>query len=757
MSSSAYHHQYRSAPTHFLLASATAMVDAFFATFPAQLASGPRVQQRQQRHSRVATSLPTARGEHDDYPAAASEEDAGEDAGEELRDCVIVGAGVAGLSTAIDLERAGVDFVLLEAADRLGGRIFTHKESQSRYNREHEEGGDSSSSSSSSDSGDGIGRPLELGAQWLHGTEANPLFDFCIEEGLFDSQEGEAELALAKRAYNPGFQARRPDGTLVSRREFIRHSDAWSKAILEAEMLHEISLQAGYQGDGGREDEVGTFVHHRVREILRTGTGGDGQGDGPGAIDEGILGYLLRRQHVIEGCDDLNSVAISGYSMYEELGGGDVRVPGGFSRVVDALAGKISPDRARLNSPVTLVQWATEEGEGGGGGGSEKGAATSSTKTYRDDHPSHPCVVEYSTTRTGDQTGAGSGKEREKGKGEIRRVRCKRVVVTVSLGVLKDGKSLLFSPPLPPAKLSAIRRLGFGTTDKVFVRCTRERDSGGDRAGPDPSLHVGVLRPTGEPQQLQREQGRDTKIKDLPPPWIDDIFSFEAEGEYVYSWLIGTSAKAVETDARPAKVTHALLSLLRAATQDPSWQPSPEFVEPRSSGDDSASGRGMGQERRVLPPPLAPLPQARGTAARSPDALVRSDWNSNPLFRGSYSYIATGSSPADMEELARPLSVSASAPLTRAGGTGIAVDSPVAADEASQAGRYRGKHLETGRAGANPISCARVIFAGEAMHQQFFSTAHGGFETGRRAAREVLASCGFKMAVEAEAHSAQGD
>lgn len=133
----------------------------------------------------------------------------------------------------------------------------------------------------------------------------------------------------------------------------------------------------------------------------------------------------------------------------------------------------------------------------------------------------------------------------------------------------------------------------------------------------------------------------------------------------------------------------------------------------------------------ALPPALPPLPQARGTTvAGSPAALVRSDWNSNPLFRGSYSYIATGSSPADMEELARPLSVGASA-------------------ERSDAGCFSGQDTEARGAGASPVSSARVIFAGEAMHQHFFSTAHGGFETGRRAAREVLASCGCEDAADA--------
>lgn len=64
------------------------------------------------------------------------------------------------------------------------------------------------------------------------------------------------------------------------------------------------------------------------------------------------------------------------------------------------------------------------------------GGTSCSPKTYRDNHPSHPCVVEYSTARTTSlSAGGGGGKEKEEG--GAKRIRCKRVVVTVSLGVLK--------------------------------------------------------------------------------------------------------------------------------------------------------------------------------------------------------------------------------------------------------------------------------------------------------------------------------
>jgi monoamine oxidase len=42
-------------------------------------------------------------------------------------DVAIVGAGFAGLSAALELERAGVDSIVLEARDRVGGRVLNHE------------------------------------------------------------------------------------------------------------------------------------------------------------------------------------------------------------------------------------------------------------------------------------------------------------------------------------------------------------------------------------------------------------------------------------------------------------------------------------------------------------------------------------------------------------------------------------------------------------------------------------------------------
>ena len=59
-------------------------------------------------------------------------------------DLVILGAGIAGLSAALALSRVGLDIILLEARDRVGGRIFTQWD-------------------------DRLNVPVELGAEFIHG------------------------------------------------------------------------------------------------------------------------------------------------------------------------------------------------------------------------------------------------------------------------------------------------------------------------------------------------------------------------------------------------------------------------------------------------------------------------------------------------------------------------------------------------------------------------------------------------------------
>jgi len=80
---------------------------------------------------------------------------------------IIIGAGMAGLAAARTLTQEGIAPIILEARDRIGGRIQTDR------------------------SWDGI--PLDMGASWIHGVRGNPItaladeFDVEIVTSNFDT------------------------------------------------------------------------------------------------------------------------------------------------------------------------------------------------------------------------------------------------------------------------------------------------------------------------------------------------------------------------------------------------------------------------------------------------------------------------------------------------------------------------------------------------------------------------------------------
>lgn len=77
-------------------------------------------------------------------------------------DVIIAGAGVAGLSAAVELGNAGLSILLLEARDRVGGRILTLPGPVSEYG-------------------------IELGAEFVHGRPE--LFDNYLEQHRLELRE----------------------------------------------------------------------------------------------------------------------------------------------------------------------------------------------------------------------------------------------------------------------------------------------------------------------------------------------------------------------------------------------------------------------------------------------------------------------------------------------------------------------------------------------------------------------------------------
>lgn len=70
---------------------------------------------------------------------------------------IVIGSGLAGLAAAKQLQTQGLDVLVLEARDRIGGRLWTSQKWP--------------------------GTPLDLGASWIHGVDDNPMTELADEVG----------------------------------------------------------------------------------------------------------------------------------------------------------------------------------------------------------------------------------------------------------------------------------------------------------------------------------------------------------------------------------------------------------------------------------------------------------------------------------------------------------------------------------------------------------------------------------------------
>ncbi|NXI48221.1 PAOX oxidase, partial [Galbula dea] len=217
------------------------------------------------------------------------------------------------------------------------------------------------------------------------------------------------------------------------------------------------------------------------------------------------------------------------------------------------------------------------------------------------------------------------------------------VIITVPLGFLKEHHLDFFEPRLPKQKAEAIHRLGFGTNNKIFLEFEE---------------------PFWEPQQQllevvwEDESPLEEPSNDLEASWFKKLIGFvvlqppEQHGHVLCGFIAGKESEYMET-LSDAEVLSTMTCVLRTVTGNP-----------------------------CLP---------------TPRRVLRSQWHSSPYTRGSYSYVAVGSSGDDIDVLAQPLPEDPKDP--------------------------------------RPL---QLLFAGEATHRTFYSTTHGALLSGWREAERLI-------------------
>ncbi|MBL8677573.1 MAG: FAD-dependent oxidoreductase [Myxococcales bacterium] len=211
-----------------------------------------------------------------------------EDAGvtqERRVDVVVVGAGVAGLRAAEVLVRAGVSVLVVEARDRLGGRVHSAR---------------------------ALGTTIELGADWLFDTGFHPLAARARAWGI-DVRPSDGSYRLLTR-----------DGRHVSTTRERR----WREALVE-------HIQRGRAaGAEGADRSVGELVRELVAR--RTEREADREGIAWAATAE-----IERRYGA-----SIDELSLLHFDDAPAPRGVDGRVLDGLSRLIDRLASGIEVERS---------------------------------------------------------------------------------------------------------------------------------------------------------------------------------------------------------------------------------------------------------------------------------------------------------------------------------------------------------------------------------------------------------------------------
>jgi monoamine oxidase len=233
---------------------------------------------------------------------------------------IVIGAGLSGLVTACDLVAAGVDAVVVEARDRVGGRT------------EHGHLAD--------------GTPIELGGQWI-GPGQDRMAALLDELGL-DSfptyNEGEILLLLASGRSRMASHR----GAVPPLNPFVLADLAQGQLRFER-LARRVPLDAPWSGPRARVHDARTFESW-IRSNLHTRTG---RGffrllaAGVFAAEPRDLSLLHALFYVHAG-GDLDTL------INVDRGAQERRIVGGSARVADELARRLG-DRVRLASPVRRI------------------------------------------------------------------------------------------------------------------------------------------------------------------------------------------------------------------------------------------------------------------------------------------------------------------------------------------------------------------------------------------------------------------
>ena len=206
---------------------------------------------------------------------------------------VVIGAGMAGLGAARVLDEAGCRVVVIEARDRIGGRVHTVER---------------------------FGTQVDLGASWIHDSRGNPLTEIARKAGLETVPTDYEKVSLHRRSGDP-----------ITARTLSRAASAGEAITSE---LYRLSWRNG-------DRPLGPTLKRMVDSRVRAG------------VDRAALEWLYGVEVPLDWAADPDEISIEGFgegTLYR--GGPDLLIRGGAGQLTAWLARGV---QIRKGDPVREV------------------------------------------------------------------------------------------------------------------------------------------------------------------------------------------------------------------------------------------------------------------------------------------------------------------------------------------------------------------------------------------------------------------
>lgn len=232
---------------------------------------------------------------------------------------IVVGAGISGLSAADALTQLGHEVVILEARDRIGGRIWT----------------DSSTH-------------LDKGASWIHGIKYNPIFvltekyDIKTVPTVSDTNQKSHVYYDSDGKRMDESKRKSIDAKFADFQEFLFANHAYYPEHPAKELFFDQFFLYSYDSGKSIQDVLDKYVEGKKLSLKDK------------ANLKAELEHASNYYYVNTWAADITEISARHYALGIEYGGGEVIFPEGYVQLVNKLSNELD---IRLNHVVNKINY----------------------------------------------------------------------------------------------------------------------------------------------------------------------------------------------------------------------------------------------------------------------------------------------------------------------------------------------------------------------------------------------------------------